>query len=126
MSKDSRRYNNDSTHQSIDSQGLEEELDTQDSYGDAFPLRSLKSLGEDTETLRSDTASSSRNTKPTRRDDVSEDEDDISVQSFELYTPDEEMRVLRKLDTKLVLFVALLYMLSFLDRSSRCSLSIAE
>lgn len=41
-----------------------------------------------------------------------------SVQSFELYTPDEERAVIRKLDRKLVLFVALLYMLSFLDRSN--------
>ena len=30
-----------------------------------------------------------------------------SVQSFELYTPDEERAVRRKLDTHLVLFVAL-------------------
>jgi hypothetical protein len=41
-----------------------------------------------------------------------------SVASFELYTPDEELAVRRKFDRKLVLFVALLYMLSFLDRSS--------
>lgn len=41
-----------------------------------------------------------------------------SVASFELYTPDEERRVRRKLDTRLVLFVALLYLLSFLDRSN--------
>jgi len=41
-----------------------------------------------------------------------------SVQSYELYTPDEERRVRRKLDTRLVLFVALLYLMSFLDRSS--------
>lgn len=41
-----------------------------------------------------------------------------SIQSFELYTPDEERAVLRKLDSKLVLFVALLYLLSFLDRSN--------
>jgi len=41
-----------------------------------------------------------------------------SVQSFELYTPDEERRVRRKLDTHLVLFVALLYLMSFLDRSN--------
>ena len=63
-------------------------------------------------------------------DEELEDEDDqlplagarrrrkSSVQSFELYTPDEERRVKRKLDTRLVLFVALLYMLSFLDRSN--------
>ncbi|KAK5121435.1 hypothetical protein LTR85_005268 [Meristemomyces frigidus] len=68
-----------------------------------------------------------------RDDDGSEDEEDeeednamtgrkkrrrASVQSFELYTPDEERRVRRKLDTRLVLFVALLYLMSFLDRSN--------
>lgn len=41
-----------------------------------------------------------------------------TVQSFQLYTPDEERTVVRKHDRRLVLFVALLYMLSFLDRSS--------
>ncbi|GAB7362637.1 hypothetical protein MBLNU230_g2947t1 [Neophaeotheca triangularis] len=41
-----------------------------------------------------------------------------SIQSFELYTPDEERRVRRKLHTHLVLFVCLLYLLSFLDRSN--------
>ncbi|KAH8889763.1 MFS general substrate transporter [Thozetella sp. PMI_491] len=38
--------------------------------------------------------------------------------SFQLYTPDEEQAVVRKFDRRLVLFVALLYMLSFLDRSN--------
>ena len=38
--------------------------------------------------------------------------------SFMLYSPDEEESVIRKFDRRLVLFVALLYMLSFLDRSS--------
>ncbi|KAH5989554.1 hypothetical protein HBI84_185200 [Parastagonospora nodorum] len=41
-----------------------------------------------------------------------------SAQSFELYTPDEDQAVLRKLDRKLVAFMALLYCLSFLDRSN--------
>ena len=41
-----------------------------------------------------------------------------SAQTFMLYTPDEEQSVIRKFDSRLVLFVALLYMLSFLDRSS--------
>ncbi|KAF4991565.1 hypothetical protein FGRMN_7683 [Fusarium graminum] len=41
-----------------------------------------------------------------------------SVASFQLYTPDEERTVRRKFDRKLVLFVALLYMLSFVDRSN--------
>ena len=45
-----------------------------------------------------------------------------TVQSYQLYTPDEERAVVRKFDRKLVLFVALLYMLSFLDRSSKSSL----
>jgi hypothetical protein len=46
----------------------------------------------------------------------------LSVESYKLYTPDEEMEVVRIFDRKLVLFVALLYMLSFLDRSSKVSL----
>ena len=39
-------------------------------------------------------------------------------ESFMLYTPDEESNIVKKLDRRLVLFVATLYMLSFLDRSS--------
>jgi len=42
-----------------------------------------------------------------------------TVQSFMLYTPDEERAVIKKFDRRLVLFVALLYMLSFLYRSSK-------
>lgn len=38
--------------------------------------------------------------------------------SYQLYTPDEERAVVRKFDRRLVAFVAFLYMLSFLDRSS--------
>ena len=41
-----------------------------------------------------------------------------SVQSYELYTPDEDKTVLKKLDRRLVSFLALLYCLSFLDRTS--------
>lgn len=48
-----------------------------------------------------------------------------SVQSFELYTPDEERALIRKLDVRLVLFVALLYMMSFLDRSNIGNAKIA-
>jgi len=43
---------------------------------------------------------------------------DATDQTFMLYTPDEEQSVIKKFDRRLVLFVALLYMLSFLDRSS--------
>ncbi|KAK0620303.1 major facilitator superfamily domain-containing protein [Immersiella caudata] len=41
-----------------------------------------------------------------------------SAASFQLYTPDEERAVVRKFDRRLVVFLALLYMLSFLDRSN--------
>jgi len=41
-----------------------------------------------------------------------------STQSYELYTPDEDRTVLNRLDRRLVYFMALLYSLSFLDRSS--------
>ncbi|OCK84064.1 MFS transporter-like protein [Lepidopterella palustris CBS 459.81] len=41
-----------------------------------------------------------------------------SVQSYELYTTDEDRAVLKKLDRRLVMFMALLYLLSFLDRSN--------
>lgn len=48
--------------------------------------------------------------------------------SFMLYTPDEEQAVVMRLDRRLVLFMAFLYMLSFLDRSSKfrraCSLPL--
>lgn len=36
------------------------------------------------------------------------------------YTAEEERAVVRKLDRHLVLFLALLYLLAFLDRSSTC------
>ncbi|TVY81108.1 putative transporter [Lachnellula suecica] len=48
-----------------------------------------------------------------------------TMQSYQLYTPDEERAVVRKFDRKLVLFVALLYMLSFLDRSNIGNAKIA-
>lgn len=48
---------------------------------------------------------------------------DETEQSFMLYTPDEERSVVNKFDRRLVLFIALLYMLSFLDRSSMILIS---
>lgn len=41
------------------------------------------------------------------------------TQMFTPYTGDEEQAVIRKLDRCLVLFLACLYMISFLDRSSK-------
>lgn len=43
---------------------------------------------------------------------------DSTAASYKLYTPDEDAAVRRKLDRKLVLFVSLLFLLSFVDRSS--------
>ena len=41
------------------------------------------------------------------------------IEKFTVYDVDEERAVVRKLDRRLVLFVAALYLLSFLDRSSK-------
>ncbi|KAF2201743.1 hypothetical protein GQ43DRAFT_455567 [Delitschia confertaspora ATCC 74209] len=41
-----------------------------------------------------------------------------SIANYELYTPEEDRAVRRKLDRRLVLFMAMLYCLSFLDRSN--------
>lgn len=41
-----------------------------------------------------------------------------TIQTFQLYTPDEEKAVVRKLDRNVVFFMSFLYLLSFLDRSS--------
>lgn len=51
-----------------------------------------------------------------------EDFDDAAEENGrQLYSPHEERAVIQKLDRRLVLFVAFLYMLSFLDRSSKSS-----
>lgn len=49
-----------------------------------------------------------------------------STKSYELYTPDEDRKVLGKLDRRLVGFMALLYCLSFLDRSSELGFSLCR
>ena len=50
------------------------------------------------------------------RDSSVEDESIVDNHSF--YTAAEEQAIIRKFDLRLVLFIAFLYMLSFLDRSS--------
>lgn len=52
-------------------------------------------------------------------EDSSDNAEDNGIRSFKSFTADEEKVVVRKLDRHLVLFVAFLYMLSFLDRSSK-------
>lgn len=49
----------------------------------------------------------------------SEHVETCGTENFELFTTDEAKAVVRKLDRRLVLFLAFLYMLSFLDRSSK-------
>jgi MFS family permease len=82
-----------------------------------------------------DNNADSRNTAH-RSDEASDSDDEedgawierprrTSIQSFELYTPDEERAVRRKLDTHLVIFVSVLYLLSFLDRSNIGNAKIA-
>ncbi|KAK6224685.1 major facilitator superfamily transporter [Colletotrichum tabaci] len=76
--------------------------------GQAYEMKSLKKLpARDEEGEGGDGMPSLR-----RRTSTS------TVASFQLYTPDEERSVVRKHDRKLVLFVALLFMLGFLDRSN--------
>ena len=45
--------------------------------------------------------------------------EDHGIERFKRFTADDEKLVVRKLDRHLVLFIAFLYMLSFLDRSSK-------
>ncbi|KAF6815448.1 major facilitator superfamily transporter [Colletotrichum sojae] len=77
--------------------------------GQAYELRSLKSPS--TEDGDDGWGNAGMSTLP-RRASTS------TIASFQLYTPDEERAVVRKHDRNLVLFVALLFMLSFLDRSN--------
>ena len=57
-------------------------------------------------------------------DDVDDANERNETQLFTPYTAEEERALVRKLDYRLVLFVAFLYMLSFLDRSSKAAKSI--
>lgn len=58
--------------------------------------------------------------KDVSTDSDSDDSDSQGITpSHTLYTPDEERAVLKKLDRRLVLFLAALYLLAFLDRSSK-------
>ncbi|MCJ1266741.1 hypothetical protein MMC22_006626 [Lobaria immixta] len=66
-----------------------------------------------------DEGSEKENSAVDRRDNNSVD------QNFTLYTPDEEQSVIKTFDRRIVLFIALLYMLSFLDRSNIGNAKIA-
>lgn len=75
-------------------------------------------LKEDNEREEHSRVSLSSNTLDSDNEDEKEDHSHHN-QYKELYTPAEERAVVKKFDRRLVLFVALLYMLSFLDRSSK-------
>jgi hypothetical protein len=48
----------------------------------------------------------------------SDEHEELVNQRYDLYSPGEDKKVLKKLDRRVVLFIAFLYLLSFLDRSS--------
>lgn len=92
---------------------IREELELQHiprSSAQPFELKSRQSIDDE---KISDTAEKVGLGDP----DNSSDRDDGPA-SFALYSSEEEQTVLRKFDRHLVLFIALLYMLCFLDRSS--------
>lgn len=84
--------------------------------GHTFELRKLRNSSEkgshhgsfDREDASSEDDSEKEDVRPVRR---------IGSRSKE-YTHEEEQAIVRKFDRRLTLFIALLYMLSFLDRSS--------
>jgi hypothetical protein len=96
-----------------DSDSDESDLEMEE-LGESFKLqrREKRENGDEVEDEDDEIDGEKYHDAPRRRASVS------TVQSYQLYTPDEERAVVRKFDRRLVLFVALLYMLSFLDRSS--------
>lgn len=65
-----------------------------------------------------DTSDKGENYTPPKETEVYDYTDELASKS---YTIEEERRVVKKFDMRLTMFMALLYMLSFLDRSSEFS-----
>ena len=82
---------------------------------ESYRLEKLGTKGKDAPDVNNQWDEDYDTEKPSRRGRQGSNE---TEQSFMLYTPDEERSVIKKFDRHLVLFIALLYMLSFLDRSS--------
>lgn len=97
-----------------DSDGSDLELDNHEVH-ESYELQSREKQSSGNHTWSPSEAAANLGDRSARRASIS------TVQSFMLYTPDEEKAIIRKFDRRLVLFVALLYMLSFLDRSSKYS-----
>ena len=85
---------------------------------ESFRLKAIEKSTEASDGVRSPAYDEDDAEKTAREGGGSRRNSDATDQSFMLFTPDEEHSVVRKFDRRLVLFVALLYMLSFLDRSS--------
>lgn len=95
------------------SDGSESHYDFSDSHDDAYELQDFGGgSGEGSVCAPAAGSATSRRASGS------------TAASFQLYTPDEEQAVVRQFDRRLVLFLALCYLLSFLDRSSARSLSL--
>lgn len=81
----------------------------------------LEDTSSSQQTLRRIASDTSLHSAVFSDEDSGDHAEDDETESFKRFTPDEEKTVVRKLDRHLVLFVAFLYMLSFLDRSSECN-----
>lgn len=92
--------------------------EVKDEGGAAFELESISRRHHGSNQASSSENGHYRNSSSTLGNDFDDPEEQIRKDAFPLFTSEEERAVIRKLDRHLVLFVAFLYMLSFLDRSS--------
>lgn len=136
---DQRRGMSVSSNQALDELDLDAEYHSNDSQASVEFHRGLKPKSSELESESFEMSDVLEPSKPSSfsqdfRDEEgergSEEEspiafrhaqsDDKSVEEkIDFYTPDEEKSVIKTFDRRLVLFIALLYMLSFLDRSSK-------
>ncbi len=89
-----------------------------DGSGEVFELSDISRPHDDSNRPFPSDHGDVRNSSSTLGDGLDDPVEQLRKEGFVLYTPEEEQAVIRKLDRRLVLFVAFLYMLSFLDRSS--------
>ena len=99
--------------------------------GDSFELDQVDVIGEESGYPLSPYDGDFDSLLGTSDDDLDDAEvNNGTEKAYPRFTPDEERAVVRKLDRRLVLFIAFIYMLSFLDRSStfevKCLLNVNE
>lgn len=90
----------------------------EDVSGRVFELHPVSRLRDDSNHLPSSDHVHLGDSSSTLGDELDDPVERRGKERYTLYTPEEERAVVKKLDRNLVLFVAFLYMLSFLDRSS--------